>query len=66
MLSAINGRLENVKILLNKKVNYLLKDKINKNTAFHYACINGHLDIVEYILENTDFKIDFPGKDKMT
>ena len=44
----------------------MLKDKINKNTAFHYACINGHLDIVEYILENTDFKIDFPGKDKMT
>ena len=66
MIASMNNRVENVKILVGKKANILLKDKFNKNTAFHYACENGHIKVVKYFLENTDIKIDFPGKDRMT
>ena len=48
MDACINGRLDNFKSLIRKKANILLKDKTFKNTAFHYACKNGHKDIVEY------------------
>ena len=64
--ACINGRLDNVKALIRKKANILLKDKKLKNTAFHYACKNGYKDIVEYFLENTDIKVDLPGEERMT
>ena len=60
------GRLDCVKALIRKHANILLKDKILKNTAFHYACKFGFKDIVEYFLENTDIKVDLPGEDRMT
>ena len=66
MYACIAGRLDNVKALLKKKANILLKDKITKNTAFHFACKNGYLDIVKYFIENTDIKIDLPGEERMT
>ena len=66
MYACMAGRLDNVKSLIMKKANILLKDKITKNTAFHFACKNGYLDIVKYFLENTDIKIDLPGEDRMT
>ena len=64
--ACMNGNLECVKSLLRKKANILLKDKLLKNTAFHYACKYGYKDIVEYFLENTDIKIDLPGEERMT
>ena len=66
MYACMSGRLENVKALIRKKANILLKDKPLKNTAFHYACKYGYKDIVEYFLENTDIKIDLPGEERMT
>ena len=66
MYACIAGRLENVKALIRKHANILLKDKLTKNTAFHFACKNGFLDIVKYFIENTEIKIDLPGEDRMT
>ena len=62
----MNGNLEYVKSLLRKKANILLKDKLLKNKAFHYACKYGYKNTVEYFLENTDIKIDLPGEERMT
>ena len=56
----------NAKALIRKNANILLKDKLTKNTAFHFACKNGFLDIVKYFKENTEIKIDLPGEDRMT
>ena len=66
MYACMAGRLDCVKALLRKRANILLKDKLTKNTAFHFACKNGYTDIVKYFLENTDIKIDMPGEDRMT
>ena len=66
MYACMSGRLDCVKALIRKHCNFLLKDKITKNTAFHFACKNGYLEIVKYFLENTDIKIDLPGEDRMT
>ena len=66
MYACIAGRLECAKALIRKNANILLKDKLTKNTAFHFACKNGSLNIVKYFIENTDIKIDLPGEDRMT
>ena len=66
MYACMSGGLDCVKALIRKHANILLKDKILKNTAFHFACKNGFIDIVKYFLENTDIKIDLPGEDRMT
>ena len=66
MYACMAGRLECAKALIRKHANILLKDKITKNTAFHFACKNGYTDIVKYFLENTEIKIDLPGEDRMT
>ena len=66
MYACMAGRLDCAKALIRKNANILLKDKITKNTAFHFACKNGHKEIVKYFLENTDIKIDLPGEDRMT
>ena len=66
MYACMAGRIENVKALIRKHANILLKDKLTKNTAFHFACKNGFLDIVKYFIENTEIKIDLPGEDRMT
>ena len=45
------GNLEQVKYLINKfDLDVNKKDNIG-NTGFHYACINGHLPIVEYCIK---------------
>ena len=66
MYACMAGRLDCVKLLIKKKANILLKDKFGKNTAFHFACKNGYLNIVKYFVENTDIKIDLPGEERMT
>ena len=66
MYACLAGRINCVKLLLQKNANFLLKDKLTKNTAFHFACKNGYLDIAKYFIENTDIKIDIPGEERMT
>ena len=66
MYACTSGSLECVKALIRKNANIFLKDKLLKNTAFHFACKNGYKDIIQYFLENTEIKIDFPGEERMT
>ena len=66
MYACLAGRINCVKLLIKKNANILLKDKLTKNTAYHFACKNGYLDIVKYFIENTELKIDIPGEERMT
>ena len=66
MYACLAGRIDCVKLLIKKGANILLKDKLTKNTAYHFACKNGYLNIVKYFIENTEIKIDLPGEERMT
>ena len=56
-LAAATGQIEPLKTALNKD-----EEKNTKNgfgeTMFHLACMNGHLNIVKFLIKSTDLEIN--------
>ena len=51
ILAAALGNLDIVKILMRHKADYRIRDKAGK-TAFQYALLKRHNDVVKYFLHN--------------
>ncbi|XP_046342376.2 putative ankyrin repeat protein RF_0381 [Haliotis rufescens] len=65
MAAARMGHKHVLKTLLNSQCDASLVDDDNNN-ILHYACIGGHLDVVQYILKRTIIDINSKGKHGMT
>ena len=61
-LAAETGQIEAFKTAFSREDDKDIKNRCGK-TSFHLACKNGHLNIVEYLLENTNLNVDINAKD---
>ena len=52
MIASCDGFTEIVNILLKLNAKINIKDNSSRDTALHYASINGHLDIVLLLLQS--------------
>ena len=60
-LAAEKGQIEAFKTAFSEEEGKNVKN-INGETSFHIACKNGHLNIVEFLLETIDLYVDINSK----
>merc|ERR1711884_127495 len=68
MLACYNGRIEIVKLLFNRfgiKLRLNARDYMGRN-AFRLACVEGHKNVVQFLLNCSNQNIDFNAKDNYT
>jgi hypothetical protein len=70
LFACYNDKIENVKILLNKNINYFIRDR-HGWTPLHWACSKGYEDIVNILISHViklkrNLKVYINAQDKIT